>query len=70
MEEEIKSTFWKEFFATDPDWNYIKGKEEKRTGKILSRNKFVKLVGADVYTEEAYRRYKKSFEEKNDDLPF
>jgi len=67
MEEEIKSTFWKEFFATDPDWNYIKTKQEENKGKPVKRSEYVKLIGADMFIEQSYQKYLKSFE---DDLPF
>lgn len=62
---------WKDFFENDPEWQKLKVEQSIKTEKKLSKVEFLRLVTASAFSEEAYRRYIKSFnEEKLDTLPF
>jgi len=64
-----KTNSWKEFFSTDPDW--IKAKvtaAKEEDARIISRLEYLRKVGADLYREENYLKYKKQKESSGDQL--
>jgi len=61
-----------DFLQNDQLWQKTKAGQMK-TEKKLSRKEYLRAVGADSYTEEAYLRYVRSWQVaqiKQDELPF
>ena len=56
---------WKDFFENDPDWLSLKAEQSIKTDKLLSKVEYLKLVTASAFSETAYRKYVKSFNELN-----
>ena len=54
---------WQDFFANDPDWLLLKKERTLKTEKKLSKIQYLRLVGADAFTEKAYINYIKHFNE-------
>ncbi len=55
---------WKDFFESDPDWQKLKSEQSIKTEKKLSKIEFLRLVTASAFSEQAYRKYIKSFNEQ------
>jgi len=55
---------WKDFFANDPDWQLLKSEKTIKTEKLLTKIEFLKSVTASAFSEENYRKYVKSFKNK------
>ena len=55
---------WKDFFENDPDWQKLKSEQSIKTEKLLTKIAFLRWIGADAFSEEAYRKYVKSFNER------
>ena len=60
---------WKDFFDNDPDLQMLKGEQSVKTEKLLSKVEYLRLVTASAFSDESYRKYKKSFKEKSE-VPF
>lgn len=52
---------WKDFFANDPEWQMLKAEQTIKTKKLLSKVEFLRLVTASGFSEAAYIKYKKHF---------
>ena len=56
---------WKDFFENDPDWRMLKAEQIVKTKKLLTKVQFLRLVTASAFSEQAYRKYVKSFNENS-----